>query len=123
MKLRKSVIVSLSVVFAILFFFAFGYVSFITYINWPNGRTIAKNLKVTQEWSEVNIDPPLTPAQRVQEINLRIDNFKDDPTARDFKIKLSDGTIIEPEVELYDENGTKFVMHHSGFVTKWYDDI
>ena len=37
--------------------------------------------------------------------------------------KLPDGTTIKPEIEVYDEIGTKFELHHSGFVMKFYEDI
>src|SRR5258708_34561661 len=121
--MKNWVIVGIGSVLGIFTLLIFWYIGLIIYINWPNDRPIAKNLKITQEWTEITVDPPLKPNKIVQEINLRIDNFREDRNSNNFEIKLPDGTVIDPELEIYDENGNKFEFHHSGFVMKWYDDV
>ena len=116
-------ILGIEVVLGILVFLILAYIAFIVYVNWPNDTPLVKDIRVTQEWTEVDISPALRPTKRVQEINLRIHNFKTDLRPHSFKITLRNGTVIEPEIELYDEYGGKFEMHHSGFVRKNYDDI
>ena len=87
-------------------------------------QTLATNLMISNEWTEITPDPPLTVRRQIQEINLRIDGFQHDPSASlPGQIKLPDGTIINPEIEVYDEFGNKFELHHSGFVTKFYEDV
>ncbi len=110
-------------ILGILGFLTFGYVVLIVYINLPGGITIVKDLPVTPEWTEVAISPSLTPTKRVQNINLRISDFKVDRNSNSFDIKLPDGTIVRPEIEVYDEFGNKFEFRHSGFLMKTYDDV
>lgn len=107
----------------ILGFLIFGYVILIVYINFPSGTTIANRLLVTPKWTDVAIDPALTPTKQIQNINLRINDFKADRNSNSFDIKLPDGTIVQPEMELYDEFGNKFEFHHSGFAMKTHDDV
>lgn len=100
-----------------------GYFALIIYINWPGGVTVAKGLLVAGEWTDVAIDPAVTAAKQVQSINLRIDDFRADRDANGSDIKLPDGTVVEPEIELYDEFANKVDFRHSGFVRKTYDDV
>ena len=121
--MKNAIMIVIGSALGILVFLFFGYIAFIIYINWPKDRTIAKNVLITPDWLEITIDPAVKPVKRAQYINVRIKDFKVDRRARGFDIKLADGTVVEPDVELYDEFGNKFEFHHSGFVMKTYDDI
>jgi hypothetical protein len=122
MKIKNVMLVAMGI-FGIVALVVVATVVFVIYANTPNDRTIAKSVDVTQEWTEVAIDPVVTPAKRVQEINLRIKDFREDRNSNTFDVRLPNGTVISPEIELYDEGGTKFEFHHSGFVMKTYDDV
>ena len=87
------------------------YLGLIAYINWPNDRILAKNIGVTTEWIELAIEPPVKAENRSQSINLRITD-----------LKLPDGKLLSPEIELYDDLGGKVDFFHSGSVTKNYVD-
>lgn len=100
-----------------------GYVGLTIYINRPGGVTIAKGLLVTPEWTDVAIDPAVTAAKQVQNINLRISDFRVDHNSNSFDVRLPGGTVVQPEIELYDELANKFEFRHSGFVRKTYDDV
>jgi hypothetical protein len=82
---------------------------------WGGDRSLARNLPVTSEWTEVSIDPPVTPAYRQQTINLRPVNFEVDRNAKGFDIRLPDGRVVAPEVEIYDEKGNMFPLYKTGF--------
>ncbi len=87
------------------------YIGLIIYINWPNDRILAKNIEITTEWIEITIEPAVKPENRSQSVNLRI---KD--------LKLPDGKLLSPEIELYDDSGNKVEFFHSGSVTKYFVD-
>jgi hypothetical protein len=100
------------------------YIGIIVYINWPSDRPIAKDVRVSQEWIEIQIDPPLKPSHRSQSVNLRIAEFQHDHNSNSsFDIRLPDGSVIAPEIELYEEDGNRFAMRHGGFSSKIYEDI
>jgi hypothetical protein len=122
MKKKEAIMIGAGVL-GILATVVVGYIVLIVYVNWPNDRTIAKSVMVTREWTEIDIDPSVTPAKRAQYINLRINDFKVDRNSNSFDIKLPDGKIVAPEIELYDEFGQSFEFHHSGFAMKAYDDV
>jgi hypothetical protein len=111
-------------VFAALGLLSCGLTGFVLFINFWNGdRTLAKNLTVSNEWAEINIDPPVIPTYREQAIYLRPVNFKVNRDAKSFEIRLPDGSMVEPEVEMFDVYGNRVQLHHSGFAMGWHDEI
>jgi len=63
------------------------------------------------------------PTYNSQAIYLRPVDFKVDRNANGFEIRLPDGTVVEPEVEIYDEHGKMFQMNIAGFAMGWNDDV
>jgi len=116
-------VVAIEIILGTLVLLVVTYVGVIIYINRPKGKLLAKELEFRREWSEVTLPARVKPKKHVQYIGLRIKDFKHDRRGRIPEIKLPDGTVVNPEVELYDEFGNKFEFHHSGFVTKRYEDI
>jgi hypothetical protein len=90
-----------------------GYFYFVIFGN--NDQTLARNFDVTNEWKEIRIDPPVKPEYRHQALDLRPVGFTVDRTGKDSEIRLPDGTVVEPVVEIYDEHGNMFPLHKGGF--------
>jgi len=68
----KKVVIGGSIIFGILlllFVGVAGYFYFVIFGN--NDRTLAKNVAVTSEWTEIKIDPPVTPGYSHQAIYVR----------------------------------------------------
>ena len=112
----KKIVIGAAIVAGIGLLLFVGSVAYVYFIIFGNAdRTIARNLSVTNEWTEVSIDPPVKPSYDHQAIYLRPVGFKVDLAVKGNEIRLPDGTVVEPEVEVYDENGKAFRMHKSGF--------
>ena len=112
----KRILIAGAVITGIVLLFLLGLAGYFYFVIFGNAdRTLGRNLSVTNEWTEINIDPPVKPAYRHQAIYLRPVNFKVDRNVRGFEIRLPDGTVVEPEVDLYDEQGNMFQLHKTGF--------
>ncbi|GEM_PF-6935551 len=111
-KVLWTIIVGLSLVTVlILGFYAYFYYSVKTmYIT----QTLAKDIEVTSEKREITFEKPLKAKKQIQEIALSIDGYKPDMEDPDMTIKLDDGTIIEPKIELIDENNNAHQLKSSG---------
>lgn len=121
--MRKAVIVGLGIIGGAVIFIFLAYTGFVIYINWPGDRLLAKNVRISQEWTEITVAPSLSTSHRSQSIRLRIANFESDSNSNSFAIRLPDGSVIAPEIELYDEAGNRFELRHSGFSSKYYEAV
>ena len=112
----KKIVIAGAIIVGIALLLVVGIAGYFFFVIFGNSdQTLARNLAVTNEWNEVKIDPPVKPAYRHQAIYLRLVNFKIDRAAKGFEIRLPDGTVVEPEVEIYAEHGNMFKLHKSGF--------
>lgn len=117
-KMKKIVIAGTVVLGTVLLLLA-GLAGYFWFVILGDGnQSIARNVSVTNEWTEIKIDPPVRPRYRHQSIELRPVDFSVDRGSKDFKITLPDGTVIEPEIEIYDESGNVFTTRHTGFTMK-----
>jgi hypothetical protein len=107
-----KIIIGLSLAVILIFgFYAYFYYSVKTmYIT----QTLAKGIEVTSEKREITFEKPLKAEKQIQEIALSIDGYKPDIGEADMNIKLDDGTILEPEIELVDENNNTHQLKSSG---------
>ena len=121
--MKNAVIVGVGIIGGLVTLVLLGYTGFVIYINWPSDRLLAKNVRVSEEWTEIRLDPPLTPSHRSQSIKLNIANFERDTNSNSFAIKLPDGSVIAPEIQLSDEEGNNVQMRHSGFSRKYYEAV
>lgn len=72
-------------------------------------QPLAQNVQVTSEWKEIEINPSLNIKKQVQKISLKIDDYESKTNDNSFQIiKLKDGTILNPEIILIDENNKKY---------------
>lgn len=87
-------------------------------------QTIATDLAISADWQELTPNPPLSVNRQIQELNLTIEGFRHDRSAGlPFTIKLPNGTVVNPEIEIYDDKGNRYELKHVGFVMKYTDDI
>src|SRR5947209_6933963 len=77
-------------------------------------REIKGPVTISLDWLEITPDKPLKPERDVQEIMLSLEP----PFIGDFeakKIRLPDGSLVFPEVQLIDQNGNTFNLRWGGF--------
>lgn len=112
----KTVLVIILAALSLIAIIVFGFYAFFTYsVKEMHGKqTVAENVQVTDEWSEITSEQLLEPTKQVQNVQLLIKNYKYDIQNSDFgNIKLSDGTKIKPEIEVTDENGKVYKLKES----------
>jgi hypothetical protein len=122
MTRNDKILVCTGAIFVAVVLLTCGYFAFIVYINWPPSP-IAENIAVTGEWAEITPSRPLNASHRSQYLNLRIANFDAHSSPNISEIKLPDGRVVKPEIEIYDEDGEMRNMRHSGFVRKYFDGV
>jgi len=89
----------------------------------PIDEVIATDLAVTQEWQEIRPKSPMTSAHQQQMIMLKVEGAKlpdavNGPAANTTKVdwdslKLSEGKLATPELELIDKQGVTHRLHGS----------
>ena len=74
-------------------------------------QIVAENVQITNEWTEIISEKPLEPTKLVQKVQLLIKGYKSEIGSSDFgNITLTDGTKINPEVEIVDVNGKSYKL-------------
>ena len=71
----------------------------------PRYRVIAKDILISEHWAEFTTEKPAHPRGHTQNIFLSVPGYKFDMLAEEFNIKLSDGTIVDPEIQVLDGTG------------------
>ena len=77
-------------------------------------RTIKDKTTLTPEWMQITLDKPLKPERDVQVIML----YLEEPYVGDFEakaVRLPDGTLVQPEVQLLDTAGKTYALKYYGF--------
>lgn len=77
-------------------------------------RTIKDKATLTPEWMQITLDKPLKPERDVQVIML----YLEEPYVGDFEakaVRLPDGTLVQPEVQLLDTAGKTYALKYYGF--------
>jgi len=122
MTKKNKVVISLGAMSGLVILLILGYIALIIYVNWP-ASPVAENIAVGPEWVEIAIEPGLGAKHRSQTLNLRIENFAIDSNQKISEIRLVDGTVITPEIEIYDDEGQKLTTRHIGFGRKHFDAV
>jgi len=113
--MKTAVIVILSVILLVGLFIG-GFYAFFMYSlkNMHKQQTVAENVQVTTEWTEITSEQLLEPTKQVQKVQLLIEGYKHDIHKNDFEnITLSDGKKIKPEIEIIDEAGKTYKLKDS----------
>lgn len=110
--MKKALIIILSVIFLIVILVSSFYALFMySVIKMYKKQQVAENVQVTSEWFEITPEQPLKITKQVQSVQLLIEGYKHDVHKDDFgNIQLTDGTYINPEVEIVDENGKTYQL-------------
>jgi hypothetical protein len=74
----------------------------------PLDQVIARNLVVTDNWLELATEKPATPPYHTQKLFLSIRGYKFNWEKKELGIKLPDGTIINPEIQIEDKSGNLY---------------
>lgn len=111
----KKIIVSILIGLGCLFILFGSVVAYIFYDASAINQTVATDVSITSEWIELASDSSIKPEKQVQEVVFVIDGYKTDFRDNSFQIKLPNGTVVNPEVQIFDENGNAYELMHSGF--------
>ena len=69
---------------------------------------IAKAICISNEWLEYPCEKPAKPRGCSQVICLSIPGYSFDYLDEDFEIRLSDGRVVQPMIEVVDSSGNTF---------------
>ena len=80
-------------------------------------QSLAREVRISNEWLELPADPPLGASRQVQELAIVVPNHRFDrseklPTG---EFRLPDGHIVIAQIEGIDTSGTTIPFHHTGF--------
>jgi len=112
----KKVIISILIGLCCLAILFGGFVVYAMYRMKPVKQVIATDLLVSTEWSEILPKTPMQVNRRTQSVELNIDGYKHDLFEKGWQIKFPDGTIVKPEVKIFDEYGNVFDLHDAARV-------
>jgi len=77
-------------------------------------QELAEDLSVPAEWTVIPVKPPVKVEKQIQEVLLVVSDARVN-TGRKFGVAfLPDGTKIEPELEIADENGQWYRLGAGG---------
>ena len=107
----------LRVVGVITLLVATGVVGFIGWLYITNrtfDQTLASDLSVSTEWTDIKADPPLQTRRRMTQLVMTIPNYKADKQSI-YEIKLPNGITVQPQIEVIDTEGNVYELSHSGY--------
>ncbi len=71
----------------------------------PINQIVATGLPVTSEWTEISPALPMKVEKQIQRLFLIIDDYRFDDLDDHWQLRLSNGIIIKPEIQILDEFG------------------
>ena len=104
----------------------------------PYYSNIAGKIYVAGDWLEFSCVKPARPRRCMQHISLIIPGYRFDHLQEDFEIRLQDGRVVRPMIEVVDAIGNKFetedgnrvgnligfhVIQHDGMSTSLSDNL
>lgn len=94
----------------------FVFIIFIYLTNRTVDQTLAKNISVSNDWTEIGAEPPLTAFRVSQELAIAIPNYTLDRNERlpSGEIRLPDGQFTTFQIEGIDASGNAIPFHHGG---------
>ena len=67
--------------------------------------TIAEDVSVTNEWSEFLTEKPKRRGTERRHVYLDVPGYEHDWKAKEFGIKLDDGRVVNPQIQMIDKAG------------------
>lgn len=114
--MKKALIIILGGL-SLIAIFVFGSYAFFVYSikAMHKKQTIAENTQITSDWQEITPEQSLKSIKQVQRVMLSIEGYENDLGKNDFgNIKLANGTNINPEIQIIDENGKIYQLKDGG---------
>jgi hypothetical protein len=109
----KTTLIVISVVLFLAIVLVLGGYAFFNYSLQAMHRkqTIAEHVVISSDWQEIKPAEPLEIKKQVQAVMLSIEGYESDIGNNDFgNIKLADGTKVNPEIQIVDENGKVYQL-------------
>lgn len=78
-------------------------------------RQLAGSLTLTSDWTQLKPSPALRPSRQFQMVVLRF-SAPIEPDLKTWGLRLADGTIAIPEVQLIDEYGNSYDLKSPTFI-------
>lgn len=81
----------------------------------PVVRSIAEEIHIDHEWSEIHPNPPLEVSRQIQRISIEVPDIADwDMRPEHASFVMPDGTPVKIDVELVAEDGTRYLLDSVG---------
>lgn len=108
----KKILISIGIAISAIFLFGISVYAFFWFsvLQMYIAKPIAKDVEVNSEWKVIEIKTLLQIKKQVQKISLKIEGYESKTNDNSFKIKLKDGTVLNPEIILVDENNKKYQL-------------
>ncbi len=91
-----------------------GLVAYTMYKSKSVNQVIATDVLVSSEWTEITPSSSMKVNRQVQSVVFIIDGYRHNVSDKIWQIKLPDGTVVKPEVQIFDEYGNLYDLHDSG---------
>ena len=103
--------------FAVLLVLFLGYFAYMTG-HMSVSQEIASNVSISSEWTVIKPESQMKTKRDFQSVLLKIENSKHNERS---EILLSDGTVVNPEIEILDEYGNNYPLDSKSGVVNNYD--
>jgi len=110
----KKAIVSILIGLGCLLVLVGGFVAYAMYKSKSVNQVVATDVLVSPEWTEITPGSSMKVNRQIQAVVLIIDDYRHNASDKIWQIKLPDGTVVKPEVQIFDEYGNVYDLHDSG---------
>ena len=110
----KKVIISILIGVGCLLVLFGGLFAYAIYESKSVDQVVATDVLVSSEWTEITPDSLMKVNRQIQSLVFVIDGYKHDVSDKIWQIKLPDGTVVKPEVQIFDEYGNVYCLQDSG---------
>jgi hypothetical protein len=110
----KKAFVSILIGLACLLVLSGGFVAYAIYKSKSVDQVIATDILVSSEWTEITPDSSMKVKRQVQAIVFIIDDYKHDVFDKIWQIELPNGTVVKPEVQIFDGYGNVYDLQDGG---------
>lgn len=81
-----------------------GMIGYVFYSAKPSYQVVAKDVEITTEWTDLTMTAPMKAEQDRQMIVLSGNGLD----TRSFEAVLPDGTVVKPEIQIIDDQGSVY---------------
>ena len=111
--MKKAIVYILTGLSCLLVLFG-GLVAYAIYESKSVNQIVATDVLVFSEWAEITPSSSMKVDRQIQAVVLIIDGYRHNVSDNKWQIKLLDGTVVKPEVRIFDEYGNVYDLHDSG---------